>query len=361
MPFTSRFLLKDPEDNGSRLSAKINGAAAIIRFFDNLQVTHTRGPMLEEDHYYPFGLTMAGISDKAIKSNYAENKYRFNDGNELQNKEFSDGSGLETYDANFRMYDPQIGRFWQVDPLAIVTADYSPYSFAESNPILMVDPMGLLSDSAHPQELAAATVVGYKKGCKTCSGPSVKAGPVPSKGSLPPIKIPKPPAAAADATAMKKPMNGTEKIEKSGGSAWWSPQVQVMGYNGESGDGTDAYGSPYDPNKKTIYLTKDAMDAIDIAHGYGDRIPDFKDVTPAGLLDFLLATAETEGNGRLVRKTANSRQRDNKLPPVRDTSDGGLARDEVYSNGRTSYSPYGSDTVSGSTRDTIHTQKFHPW
>jgi len=152
-------------------------------FFDNLSVQYKQGPVLEENHYYPFGLTMAGISDKAVKTQYAENKYRFNSGNELQNKEFSDGSGLEEYDANFRMYDPQLGRFWQIDPLTDINEDQSPYSFAGNNPVLMNDPLGLLSDSAHPQELATVTVVGHKAHCVTCSPSSISAGPPPSKGS----------------------------------------------------------------------------------------------------------------------------------------------------------------------------------
>jgi RHS repeat-associated protein len=112
-------------------------------YYDNLSIQYKQGPLLEESHYYPFGLTMAGISDKAVKTNYAENKYRYNSGTELQNKEFSDGTGLEYYDAGFRRLDPQLGRFAQVDPLADRSQFNSAYSFANDNPVLLNDPSGL--------------------------------------------------------------------------------------------------------------------------------------------------------------------------------------------------------------------------
>jgi RHS repeat-associated protein len=107
---------------------------------------------------------MAGISDKALKSQYAENKYRFNMGTELQNKEFSDGSGLELYDTRHRMYDPQLGRFGQVDPLADATPYYSPYSFASNDPISHIDPFGLTDTvvTTRTTNLAPAYVYGHK-------------------------------------------------------------------------------------------------------------------------------------------------------------------------------------------------------
>jgi len=109
-------------------------------YFDDLKISHIRGPVLEETHYYSFGLSIPNLSTSAIGK--GENRYKYN-GKELQCKEFSDGGGLEWYDYGMREYDVQIGRFFRLDPIAEEFYQLTPYQYASNEPVGNIDLDGL--------------------------------------------------------------------------------------------------------------------------------------------------------------------------------------------------------------------------
>jgi RHS repeat-associated protein len=125
-----------PINRNGYLYVFTNNTSPVDVYFDNLQVSHVRGPLLSESHYSPWGMELAAISSKAAGK--MENRMKFNDATER-----TTDLDINIDETDFRSYDPQIGRFLQIDPLGGVTESYSPYAYVLNNPLLYNDPLGL--------------------------------------------------------------------------------------------------------------------------------------------------------------------------------------------------------------------------
>lgn len=106
-------------------------------YFDNMNLVMTNGLLLEEQHYYAYGLPIAGLS--SLAANATKHRQRY------QGNEYIEEQGLEWMDFHNRQYDPQLGRFLGIDPLADAGGQQvlSPYHAMGCNPVTMVDPLGL--------------------------------------------------------------------------------------------------------------------------------------------------------------------------------------------------------------------------
>jgi RHS repeat-associated protein len=104
-------------------------------YFDNLQVSHNRGHILEENHYYAFGLKIAALSSRQLSGSseqVAIDRLYQGDYNEF------DGD-IQWNDFALRSYDPQIGRWVQRDPFDQFASGYEGMG---NDPINNVDPSG---------------------------------------------------------------------------------------------------------------------------------------------------------------------------------------------------------------------------
>ena len=122
-------------DNGYVYIYVSNESATDVDF-DNLRIFHHPGNYMEENHYYPFGMVMEGLSTEGED---AANTYKYQD-NELQTK-----FDYNVEEFALRHYDPAIARWTMHDP---VTQFANPYIGMGNNPVRQVDPMGSLTNGS---------------------------------------------------------------------------------------------------------------------------------------------------------------------------------------------------------------------
>jgi len=92
--------------------------------------------VMEYQHYYPFGMQLEALgytSGADLKNNYLYN-----------GKELQEDYNLNWYDYGARFYDPVIGRWTTIDPLAEKMSWVSPYVYCSNTPINKIDPDGRL-------------------------------------------------------------------------------------------------------------------------------------------------------------------------------------------------------------------------
>ena len=97
--------------------------------------------IIVENNYYPFGLEHKGYNNVvSANSNSVASKFKYN------SKELEESLGYGMYEYEARHYDPALGRFMTVDPLAEDYNFQSTYAYAMNSPIFFIDKLGMGAD-----------------------------------------------------------------------------------------------------------------------------------------------------------------------------------------------------------------------
>ncbi len=103
---------------------------------------------LQRNNYYPYGALNGRMCINPDKQPF---KY--------SGKELDRQFGLDLYDFHARQYDPLLGSFTSIDPLAEKDYGVSPYAYCKGNPVNMVD-----KDGKMPQVVVGAIIGGIIEG-----------------------------------------------------------------------------------------------------------------------------------------------------------------------------------------------------
>jgi len=114
----------------------------------NVRVTYTDKDnnsvpeIVNENHYYPFGMVIGALSKVASlgETTVKLDNYLYNGKEEMAD------FGLRWLDYGARMYDPVVGRWWTIDPMAEKYYSINPYCYVANNPMIYIDPTGMLID-----------------------------------------------------------------------------------------------------------------------------------------------------------------------------------------------------------------------
>ncbi|MFN8353182.1 MAG: RHS repeat-associated core domain-containing protein [Spirosomataceae bacterium] len=90
---------------------------------------------VQENHYDAWGLSLPLVETTDKLSGSPEHRWQYNGKEKI--------ADLGWLDYGARMYMPEIGRWGVIDPMAEASEDFSPYQYAENNPILNIDFLGL--------------------------------------------------------------------------------------------------------------------------------------------------------------------------------------------------------------------------
>ena len=113
-------------------------ASQVEVYFDDFKVTQTKSPVIQQEDFYPFGLKFNSF----VRESSVPNNMKL-----FQGQEHIDDLGLNWDSFKWRNHMPDIGRFFNVDPLSEKYVYNSPYAFSENKVTAHVELEGLEAES----------------------------------------------------------------------------------------------------------------------------------------------------------------------------------------------------------------------